>query len=105
MSIEKDFNIVKEMKEIRKDAKKYGIKIHLGYDRLDFFEDAMDEVIVIEAIKGSNNAMEIAIPTNIEGSDILLIARELIQRVLDFEMFEVTSTKGVGDVYRGIFKK
>lgn len=105
MSIEKDFNIVNEMKEIRKNAKKYSIKIRLSYDRLDFLEDAMDEVIVIEAIKGSNSAMEIAIPTNIEGSDILLIARELIQSILDFEMFEVASTKGVGDVYRGIFKK
>lgn len=104
MSLEKELDIVDEMKEIRKNAKKFGIKVELVKDSILFDEDVLD-VIVINVSKGNNTLTEVAVPSEVSKDDIILTVRELLMIMVDEEVFNKAVTKEVGDVHRGIFKK
>lgn len=104
MSLEKELDIVDEMKEIRKNAKKFGIELELVKDSILFDEDVLD-VIVINVSKGNNTLTEVAVPSEVSKDDIILAVRQLIMIVIDEEVFNKAVTKEVGDVHRGIFKK
>ena len=104
MSIEKELEIVDEMKEIRKNAKKFGINVELVRDSILFDEDVLD-VIVINVSKGNNTLTEVAVPSEVSKDDIILTVKELLMIMVDEEVFNKAVTKEVGDVHRGIFKK
>ena len=104
MSLEKELDIVDEMKEIRKNAKKFGINVELVSDSILFDEDVLD-VIVINVSKGNNTLTEVAVPSEVSKDDIILTVRELLMIMVDEEVFNKAVTKEVGDVHRGIFKK
>lgn len=104
MSLEKELDIVDEMKEIRKNAKKFGIELELVKDSILFDEDVLD-VIVINVSKGNNTLTEVAVPSEESKDDIILAVRQLIMIMIDEEVFNKAVTKEVGDVHRGIFKK
>lgn len=104
MSLEKELDIVDEMKEIRKNAKKFGIKVELVKDSILFDEDVLD-VIVINVSKGNNTLTEVAVPSEVSKDDIILAVRQLLMIMVDEEVFNKAVTKEVGDVHRGIFKK
>lgn len=104
MSLEKELDIVDEMKEIRKNAKKFGIELELVKDSILFDEDVLD-VIVINVSKGNNTLTEVAVPSEVSKDDIILTVRQLLMIMVDEEVFNKAVTKEVGDVYRGIFKK
>lgn len=104
MSLEKELDIVDEIKEIRKNAKKFGIELELVKDSILFDEDVLD-VIVINVSKGNNTLTEVAIPSEVSKDDIILTVRELLMIMVDEEVFNKAVTKEVGDVHRGIFKK
>lgn len=104
MSLEKELDIVDEMKEIRKNAKKFGIELELVKDSILFDEDVLD-VIVINVRKGNNTLTEVAVPSEVSKDDIILTVRELLMIMVDEEVFNKAVTKEVGDVHRGIFKK
>lgn len=104
MSLEKELDIVDEMKEIRKNAKKFGIELELVKDSILFDEDVLD-VIVINVSKGNNTLTEVAVPSEVSKDDIILTVRELLMIMEDEEVFNKAVTKEVGDVHRGIFKK
>lgn len=104
MSLEKELDIVDEMKEIRKNAKKFGIELELVKDSILFDEDVLD-VIVINVSKGNNTLTEVAVPSEVSKDDIILTVRELLMIMIDEEVFNKAVTKEVGDVHRGIFKK
>ena len=105
MSIEKELDIVSEMKEIRKNAKKFGINVELVKDSIMF--DGKDDldVVVINVSKGDNTLTEVALPSEVSKNDILLAVKELLMIMIDEEMFNKAITKEVGDVHRGILKK
>lgn len=104
MSLEKELDIVDEMKEIRKNAKKFGIELELVKDSILFDEDILD-VIVINVSKGNNTLTEVAVPSEVSKDDIILTVRQLLMIMVDEEVFNKAVTKEVGDVHRGIFKK
>lgn len=104
MSLEKELDIVDEMKEIRKNAKKFGIELELVKDSILFDEDVLD-LIVINVSKGNNTLTEVAVPSEVSKDDIILTVRELLMIMVDEEVFNKAVTKEVGDVHRGIFKK
>lgn len=104
MSLEKELEIVDEMKEIRKNAKKFGINVELVRDSILFDEDVLD-VIVINVSKGNNTLTEVAVPSEVSKDDIILTVKELLMIMVDEEVFNKAVTKEVGDVHRGIFKK
>lgn len=104
MSLEKELDIVDEMKEIRKNAKKFGIELELVKDSILFDEDVLD-VIVINVSKGNNTLTEVAVPSEVSKDDIILTVRQLLMIMMDEEVFNKAVTKEVGDVHRGIFKK
>ena len=104
MSLEKELDIVDEMKEIRKNAKKFGIELELVKDSILFDEDVLD-VIVINVSKGNNTFTEVAVPSEVSKDDIILTVRELLMIMVDEEVFNKAVIKEVGDVHRGIFKK
>ena len=104
MSLEKELDIVDEMKEIRKNAKKFGIELELVKDSILFDEDVLD-VIVINVSKGNNTLTEVAVPSEVSKDDIILTVRELLMIMVDEEIFNKAVIKEVGDVHRGIFKK
>lgn len=104
MSLEKELDIVDEMKEIRKNAKKFGIELELVKDSILFDEDVLD-VIVINVSKGNNTLTEVAVPSEVSKDDIILTVRELLMIMVDEEVFNKAVTKEVRDVHRGIFKK
>lgn len=104
MSLEKELDIVDEMKEIRKNAKKFGIELELVKDSILFDEDVLD-VIVINVSKGNNTLTEVVVPSEVSKDDIILAVRELLMIMVDEEVFNKAVTKEVGDVHRGIFKK
>lgn len=104
MSLEKELDIVDEMKEIRKNAKKFGIELELVKDSILFDEDVLD-VIVINVSKGNNTLTEVAVPSEVSKDDIILAVRQLLMIMVDEEVFNKAVTKEVEDVHRGIFKK
>lgn len=104
MSLEKELDIVDEMKEIRKNAKKFGIELELVKDSILFDEDVLD-VIVINVSKGNNTLTEVAVPSEVSKDDIILTVRQLLMIMVDEEVFNKAVTKEVRDVHRGIFKK
>lgn len=104
MSLEKELDIVDEMKEIRKNAKKFGINVELVRDSILFDEDVLD-VIVINVSKGNNTLTEVAVLSEVSKDDIILAVRQLLMIMVDEEVFNKAVTKEVGDVHRGIFKK
>lgn len=104
MSLEKELDIVDEMKEIRKNAKKFGINVELVRDSILFDEDVLD-VIVINVSKGNNTLTEVSVPSEESKDDIILAVRQLLMIMVDEEVFNKAVTKEVGDVHRGIFKK
>lgn len=104
MSLEKELDIVDEMKEIRKNAKKFSIKLELVKDSILFDEDVLD-VIVINVSKGNNTLTEVAVPSEVSKDDIILAVRQLLMIMVDEEVFNKAVTKEVGDVHRGIFEK
>lgn len=104
MSLEKELDIVDEMKEIRKNAKKFGIELELVKDSILFDEDVLD-VIVINVSKGNNTLTEVAVPSEVSKDDVILTVRQLLMIMVDEEVFNKAVTKEVGDVHRGIFKK
>lgn len=104
MSLEKELDIVDEMKEIRKNAKKFGIELELVKDSILFDEDVLD-VIVINVSKGNNTLTEVAVPSEVSKDDIILAVRQLLMIMVDEEVFNKAVIKEVGDVHRGIFKK
>ena len=104
MSLEKELDIVDEMKEIRKNAKKFGIELELVKDSILFDEDVLD-VIVINVSKGNNTLTEVAVPSEVSKDDIILTVRQLLMIMVDEEVFNKAVTKEAGDVHRGIFKK
>lgn len=104
MSLEKELDIVEEMKEIRKNAKKFGIELELVKDSILFDEDELD-VIVINVSKGNNTLTEVAVPSEVSKDEIILTVRQLLMIMVDEEVFNKAVTKEVGDVHRGIFKK
>lgn len=104
MSLEKELDIVDEMKEIRKNAKKFGIELELVKDSILFDEGVLD-VIVINVSKGNNTLTEVAVPSEVSKDDIILAVRRLLMIMVDEEVFNKAVTKEVGDVHRGIFKK
>lgn len=104
MSLEKELDIVDEMKEIRKNARKFGIELELVKDSILFDEDVLD-VIVINVSKGNNTLTEVAVPSEVSKDDVLLVIRQLLMIMVDEEVFNKAVTKEVGDVHRGIFKK
>lgn len=104
MSLEKELDIVDEMKEIRKNAKKFGIELELVKDSILFDEDVLD-VIVINVSKGNNTLTEVAVPSEVSKDDVILTVRQLLMIMIDEEVFNKAVTKEVEDVHRGIFKK
>lgn len=104
MSLEKELDIVDEMKEIRKNAKKFGIELELEKDSILFDEDVLD-VIVINVSKGNNTLTEVAVPSEVSKDDVILTVRQLLMIMIDEEVFNKAVTKEVEDVHRGIFKK
>lgn len=104
MNLEKELDIVDEMKEIRKNAKKFGIKVELVKDNIMFEEDDLD-VIAIIVSKRNDVLSEVAVPSEVSKEDVLLAIRQLLMIMIDDEMFNKAVTKEVGDVHRGIFKK
>lgn len=104
MSLEKELDIVNEMKEIRKNAKKFGIKVELVKDTIMFDEDDL-EVVVINVSKNGNVLTEVAVPSEVSKDDVLLVVRQLLMVMIDEEIFNKAVTKEVGDVHRGILKK
>ena len=104
MSLEKELDIVDEMKEIRKNAKKFGIELELVKDSILFDEDVLD-IIVINVSKGNNTLTEVAVPSEVSKDDIILTVRQLLMIMVDEEVFNKAVTKEVEDVHRGIFKK
>lgn len=104
MSLEKELDIVEEMKEIRKNAKKFGIELELVKDSILFDEGVLD-VIVINVSKGNNTLTEVTVPSEVSKDDIILAVRQLLMIMVDEEVFNKAVTKEVGDVHRGIFKK
>lgn len=104
MSLEKELDIVSEMKEIRKNAKKFGINVELVKDSIMFNEDDLD-VIVINVSKGNNTLTEVALPSKVSKDDVILTIRQLLMIMVDEEIFNKAITKEVGDVHRGILKK
>lgn len=104
MSLEKELDIVDEMKEIRKNAKKFGIELELVKDSILFDEDVLD-VIVINVSKGNNTLTEVAVQSEVSKDDIILTVRQLLMIMVDEVVFNKAVTKEVGDVHRGIFKK
>ena len=105
MSLEKELDIVSEMKEIRKNAKKFGINVELVKDIIVF--DGKDDldVVVINLSKGDNTLTEVALPSEVSKDDVILTIRQLLMIMIDEEMFNKAITREVGDVHRGIFKK
>lgn len=99
MSLEKELDIVDEMKEIRKNAKKFGINVELERDSTLFDEDVLD-VIVINVSKGNNTLTEVAVPSEVSKDDIILAVRQLLMIMVDEEVFNKAVTKEVGDVHR-----
>lgn len=99
MSLEKELDIVDEMKEIRKNAKKFGIELELVKDSILFDEDVLD-VIVINVSKGNNTLTEVAVPSEVSKDDIILTVRQLLMIMVDEEVFNKAVTKEVGDVHR-----
>lgn len=104
MSLEKELDIVNEMKEIRKNAKKLGIKVELVKDTIMFDKDDL-EVVVINVSKNGNVLTEVAVPSEVSKDDVLLVVRQLLMVMIDEEIFNKAVTKEVGDVHRGVFKK
>ena len=104
MSLEKELDIVDEMKEIRKNARKFGINVELVRDSIFFDEDEL-EVVVINVSKGDNTLTEVAVPSEVSKDDVILTIRQLLMIMVDEEIFNKAVTKEVGDVHRGIFKK
>ena len=104
MNLEKELDIVNEMKEIRKNARKFGINVEILKDSIMFDEDELD-VIVINVGKGNSILTEVAVPSEVSKDDVLLAVRQLIMIMIDEEVFNKAVTKEVGDVHRGIFKK
>lgn len=104
MSLEKELDIVDEMKEIRKNARKFGINIELVKDSIMMGEDEL-EVVVINVSKGDNTLTEVAVPSEVSKDDVILTIRQLLMIMIDEEIFNKAVTKEVGDVHRGIFKK
>lgn len=104
MNLEKELDIVDEMKEIRKNAKKFGIELELVKDSILFDEDVLD-VIVINVSKGNDTLTEVAVSSEVSKDDIILTVRELLMIMVDEEVFNKAVTKEVEDVHRGIFKK
>ncbi len=104
MNLEKELDIVNEMKEIRKNAKKFGIKVELVKDTIMFEEDVLD-VVVINVSKNSNVLTEVAVPSEVSKDDVILTIRQLLMVMIDEEIFNKAVTKEVGDVHRGVFKK
>lgn len=104
MSLEKELDIVREMKEIRKNARKFGIKVELVKDSIKFDKDDL-EVVVINVSKGDNTLTEVAVPSEVSKDDVILTIRQLLMIMVDEEIFNKAVTKEVGDVHRGIFKK
>lgn len=92
MSLEKELDIVDEMKEIRKNAKKFGIKLELVKDSILFDEDVLD-VIVINVSKGNNTLTEVAVPSEVSKDDIILAVRQLLMIMVDEEVFNKAVTK------------
>lgn len=112
MNLEKELNIVDEMKEIKKNAKKFGIKVELVRDSINMgiiegndLESSLLEVVVINVSKGNNTLTEVAVPSEVSKDDILLVVRQLLMIMIDEEVFNKAVTKEVGDVHRGVFKK
>lgn len=104
MSLEKELDIVSEMKEIKKNAKKFGINVELVKDSIIFDEDEL-EVVVINVSKNSNVLTKVAVPSEVSKDDIILTVRQLLMIMVDEEIFNKAVTKEVGDVHRGIFTK
>lgn len=104
MSLEKELDIVDEMKEIRKNARKFGINVELVRDSILFDEDEL-EVVVINVSKGDNTLTEVAVPSEVSKDDVILTIRQLLMIMVDEEIFNKAVTKEVGDVHRGIFTK
>lgn len=104
MSLEKELDIVDEMKEIKKNAKKFGINVELVKDTIMFDEDEL-EVVVINVSKNGNVLTEVAVPSEVSRYDVILTVRQLLMIMIDEEIFNKAVTKEVGDVHRGIFKK
>lgn len=104
MSLEKELEIVDEMKEIRKNARKFGINIELVKDSIPLDEDEL-EIVVINVGKGSSVLTEVAVPSELSKEDVLLVIRQLLMIMVDEEIFNKAVTKEVEDVHRGIFKK
>ena len=104
MNLEKELDIVSEMKEIRKNAKKFGINVELVKDIIVFDEDDLD-VVVINVSKGNNTLTEVALPSEVSKDDVILTVRQLLMIMIDEEMFNKAITREVGDVHRGILKK
>lgn len=104
MSLEKELEIVDEMKEIRKNAKKFGIELELVKDSILFDEGVLD-VIVINVSGVNDTLTEVAVPSEVSKDDIILAVRRLLMIMVDEEVFNKAVTKEVGDVHRGIFKK
>lgn len=94
MSLEKELDIVDEMKEIRKNAKKFGIELELVKDSILFDEDVLD-VIVINVSKGNNTLTEVAVPSEVSKDDIILTVRQLLMIMVDEEVFNKAVTKEV----------
>lgn len=94
MSLEKELDIVDEMKEIRKNAKKFGIELELVKDSILFDEDVLD-VIVINVSKGNNTLTEVAVPSEVSKDDIILAVRQLLMIMVDEEVFNKAVTKEV----------
>lgn len=86
MSLEKELDIVDEMKEIRKNAKKFGIELELVKDSILFDEDVLD-IIVINVSKGNNTLTAVAVPSEVSKDDIILTVRELLMIMVDEEVF------------------
>lgn len=104
MSLEKELDIVDEMKEIRKNAKKFDINVELVRDSILFDKGELN-LIVINVGKGTSIFTEVAVPSEVSKDDVLLVVRQLIMIIMDEELFNKAVTKEVGDVHRGVFKK
>lgn len=104
MSLEKELDIVNEMKEIKRNARKFGINVELVRDSILFDEDEL-EVVVINVSKNGNVLTEVAVPSEVSKDDIILTVRQLLMIMVDEEIFNKAVTKEVGDVHRRILKK
>lgn len=105
MSLEKELDIVDEMKEIKKNARKFGINVELVKDSILFDGEDELEVVVINVSKNGKVLTEVAVPSEVSKDDIILTVRQLLMIMVDEEIFNKAVTKEVGDVHRRIFKK